>query len=179
MVYTVRKLDALTLLIITVALLVVFFMELLLHQLPCPLCLLQRVAFSMVGVGLLMNLRFGVRPAHYGIVILSSIAGLAAAGRQVLLHILPGSPGFGDSFLGLHLYTWAVVAFFGLLVYCGVAMMLGFTRRNFAPRRFSFPEKFIAAAFLTVVLVNLVSTIFECGLGPCTSGSFGYHWLWS
>ncbi|WP_444883194.1 disulfide bond formation protein B [Microbulbifer sp. PSTR4-B] len=178
MVYMVRRLDALALLGLSVVLWAAFIIELYEHQLPCPICLLQRVAFTMAGLGLLMNLRFGVRPAHYGIVILSSIAGLAAAGRQVLLHILPNNPGFGEPFLGLHLYTWAAVAFFGLLTYCGVAMMLGFLRRNLSPRRFTFPEKFIAVLFLTIAMANLASTLLECGLGPCTRGSFGYHWLW-
>lgn len=111
MVYMVRRLDALALLGLSAVLWIAFIIELYQHQLPCPLCLLQRVAFTMAGLGLLMNLRFGVRPAHYGIVILSCIAGLAAAGRQVLLHILPENSGFGEPFLGLHLYTWAALAF--------------------------------------------------------------------
>ncbi|WP_020413985.1 disulfide bond formation protein B [Microbulbifer variabilis] len=179
MVYTVRRFDALLLLLITVALWFAFLVELFFHQPPCPLCLLQRVAFTMVGIGLLMNLRFGVRPLHYGMVILSGLAGLAVAGRQVLLHILPGNPGFGEAFFGLHLYTWSAVAFFGLLAYSGVAMMLGFSQRNFAPRRFSFVEKSVATAFFTIVMVNLIGVFLECGLGPCTSGSFGYHWLWT
>jgi len=178
MVYAVRRLDALLLLMVTAALWFAFLVELLRHQPPCPLCLLQRVAFTMVGVGLLMNLRFGMRPAHYGIVILSSLAGLAVAGRQVLLHILPGNPGFGEVYLSLHLYTWSAVAFSGLLAYCGIAMMLGFCRRNFAPRRFSFLEKFIVSAFFIITMLNLISTFLECGLGPCIRGSFGYHWLW-
>ncbi|MFS1523637.1 disulfide bond formation protein B [Microbulbifer sp. 2304DJ12-6] len=177
MAYTVRRLDTLILLAVTVALWFAFAVEIFLQQLPCPLCLLQRVAFTMVGIGLLLNLRFGVRPMHYGVVILSSLAGLAVAGRQVLLHILPGNPGFGSPVLGLHLYTWAAIAFFALLAYSGIILMLAFVRQNGAPRRFGFAEKFVAAAFFTIALVNLISTVFECGLGPCTSHSFGYHWF--
>ncbi|MDP5210481.1 disulfide bond formation protein B [Microbulbifer sp. 2205BS26-8] len=172
-----RRLDTLTLLAVTIALWFAIAVEVFLHQLPCPLCLLQRVAFTMVGIGLLLNLRFGVCPMHYGVVILSSLAGLAVAARQVLLHILPGNPGFGSPFLGLHLYTWAAIAFFALLAYSGTALMLAFARQNGTLRRFSFPEKCVVMAFFAIALINLISTVFECGPGPCTSHSFGYHWF--
>ena len=33
------------------------------------------------------------------------------SGRQVLLHILPGDPGYGGEVLGLHLYSWAFIVF--------------------------------------------------------------------
>ena len=34
--------------------------------------------------------------------------GGAIAARQILLHIMPGDPGFGSAFLGMHFYTWAL-----------------------------------------------------------------------
>ncbi|WP_444943188.1 disulfide bond formation protein B [Microbulbifer sp. ZKSA006] len=172
-----RRLDSLALSAVTIILWSALTIEWVLHQQPCPLCLLQRVAFAMAGVGLMLNLRFGVRAEHYGVVVLSALAGLGAAVRQILLHILPAAAGFGSPLFGLHLYTWSALAFFALLIYCGIALMLGLKRRNFSRRELSLSEKCIALLFSVAVLINLLGALIECGLGPCTSGSFGYHWL--
>ncbi len=80
-----------------------------LGELPCPLCLLQRIDFIALGRGLLLNMRFGPSPLHYGLVIAAALFGAAAAGRQVLLHIVPGSGAYGSPLFGLHLYTWSLV----------------------------------------------------------------------
>ena len=39
-----------------------FGMQFVLQELPCPLCVLQRVALVLCGFGFLLNLRFGVQP---------------------------------------------------------------------------------------------------------------------
>ena len=44
------------------------------HDLPCPLCTLQRAAFIAAGFGLALNLIFGPRPSHYGVMILGAAA---------------------------------------------------------------------------------------------------------
>jgi hypothetical protein len=43
--------------------------------------------------------------------IIAALLGSVAAGRQILLHMLPGDPGFGAPAFGLHLYTWCFIAF--------------------------------------------------------------------
>ena len=96
-------------------------------ELPCPLCLLQRVAFMLAGVGLLLNLRLGPSPMHYAMTIAASLGGMVASGRQVLLHIAPGDAGYGTPFLGLHFYTWAFIAFGALIVFC--VLMLSVDRK--------------------------------------------------
>jgi disulfide bond formation protein DsbB len=50
------------------------------HDLPCPLCLLQRVAVVGVAFGLLLNLRYGPQPSSYGIMLLAALFGMAVAG---------------------------------------------------------------------------------------------------
>jgi disulfide bond formation protein DsbB len=91
-------------------------------ELPCPLCNLQRLAFVLCGFGLLLNLRFGSQPMHYGLVLLGALYGLAASGRQVLMHIVPGTGSYGAPMLGLHYYTWSFALF--LLVILGAALLL-------------------------------------------------------
>src|SRR5262245_10888192 len=85
-------LNALGLYAVALVLAVALAAQLLLDELPCPLCLLQRIPFSILAVGLNLNVRFGPRPSHYAVSLLAAIAGAAFATRQILLHIMPGDP---------------------------------------------------------------------------------------
>ena len=58
-------LNALGLYAVALVLVIAFAAQLLLNELPCPLCLLQRIQFAMLAVGPILNLRFGPRPSHY------------------------------------------------------------------------------------------------------------------
>ncbi len=106
-------------------LLAAFGLQFAFKELPCPLCNLQRVAFAMCGFGFLLNLRFGVQMLHYGLTLLGAMFGAAVAGRQVLLHIAPGTGTYGSPLLGLHLYTWALLAFVGIIAGVAVLLLLG------------------------------------------------------
>ncbi len=53
----IRSLNVLGLLGISGVLLVAFIYQLVLGELPCPLCLLQRGAFVALGLGFLFNIR--------------------------------------------------------------------------------------------------------------------------
>jgi len=99
-------LNALGLYAIALVLAVAFAAQLLLDELPCPLCLIQRIQFAMLAVGPILNVRFGPRPSHYAVSLFAAIAGAAFAARQILLHIMPGDPGYGSALLGYHYYTW-------------------------------------------------------------------------
>ena len=102
-------LNALGLYAIALVLAVAFAAQLLLDELPCPLCLIQRIQFAMLAVGPILNVRFGPRPSHYAVSLLAAIAGAAFAARQILLHIMPGDPGYGSALLGYHYYSWAFI----------------------------------------------------------------------
>ena len=104
-------LNALGLYAVALVLVIAFAAQLLLNELPCPLCLLQRIQFAMPAVGPILNLRFGPRPSHYAVSLFTATAGAAFAARQVLLHIMPGDLGYGSALLGYHYYTWAFIGF--------------------------------------------------------------------
>ena len=116
-------LNALGLYAIALVLLVAFGAQFVLDELPCPLCLLQRIQFAMLAVGLILNVRFGPRPSHYAVSLLTAAAGAAFAARQILLHVMPGDPGYGSALLGYHYYTWAFVGF-AVAVVALAAMLL-------------------------------------------------------
>ncbi len=50
---------------------------------PCPLCLVQRSGMIGLAVGPIMNLMWGLRPAHYAISILAALMGSAGSVRQI------------------------------------------------------------------------------------------------
>jgi disulfide bond formation protein DsbB len=61
------------------------------RDLPCPLCILQRVGFIAAGFGIALNLMFGPRPSHYGLAIVGAVAGGVVSARQILLNIAHNS----------------------------------------------------------------------------------------
>jgi disulfide bond formation protein DsbB len=120
-------LNALGLYAIALVLAAAFAAQLLLGELPCPLCLLQRIQFALLAIGPILNVRFGPRPSHYAASLLVAAAGAAFAMRQILLHIMPGDPGYGSALLGYHYYTWAFIGFAVAIV--ATAIMLLFDRQ--------------------------------------------------
>src|SRR5690348_9554176 len=96
-----------------------FAAQLVLGELPCPLCMLQRLQFALLAVGPMLNVRNGPRPGHYALSIFTACAGAVFAGRQVLLHITPGDAGFGSALFGYHYYTWALIAFCAAIILSG------------------------------------------------------------
>src|SRR5215472_11465781 len=115
-------LNALGLYAIALVLLVAFAAQLVLHELPCPLCLLQRIQFAMLAVGPILNLRFGPRTSHYAVSLFTALAGAAFAARQILLHVMPGDPGHGSALLGYHYYSWAFLGFAAAIVALGAIL---------------------------------------------------------
>lgn len=98
-----------------------------LHEPPCPLCMLQRIGFFGVIIGLLMNLRYGILPSHYSIVLISAIFISFTAMMQIASHIVPGTGSDGQAFLGLHLYTWSFIISMIIVIY--TSLILGIDRQ--------------------------------------------------
>jgi disulfide bond formation protein DsbB len=171
-------LNILGLLAICAALAVAFYYQLVLFELPCPLCLLQRVGMILIGCGFLFNVRFGVKGSHYAIALVGCVVTGVIASRQMLLHIAPGDAGYGSIFLGLHFYTWALVA--SIITVVGIAVMLAVgTNNTEAEER---PNvylwgKIAIALFALLITANLVFTVLECGGGQCADNPVFYQLL--
>jgi len=143
--------------------------------LPCPLCLMQRMGFIIIGFALVLNIRCGAHSAHYGWGIIGGLVGMMVSLRQVLLHVLPGDKGFGNSFLELHFYTWAFVSYVGLIA--GLAILLMLPNRDVRSR--SLLANTLVILFIILVFAHLVSTLLECGIGPCADDPVKYEgWIW-
>ncbi len=144
-------------------------------ELPCPLCLMQRMGFVIIGFALVLNIRCGAHSSHYGWGIIGGLVGMMVSLRQVLLHVLPGDAGFGATFLELHFYTWAFVGYVGLLG--GLAILLMLPNRDVRSR--THLANFLGIIFILLVFANLISTLLECGIGPCADDPIKYDgWIW-
>lgn len=169
-------LNVLALAIILAVLAGAFAEQLIMGELPCPLCLLQRAGLVVVGLGFLLNLRFGIQPLHYGVTLLGALVGAAASVRQILLHIAPGDPGYSKAVFGFHLYTWSFVSFLAIML--GIGVLLCLVRAQDAAR--VYPGRLVRLVmliFLLIVAGNLVSTLLECGLTQCPDDPVRYLWL--
>jgi disulfide bond formation protein DsbB len=173
-----RSLNVIGLLGVCGVLAVAFGLQFALHELPCPLCLLQRAAFIAGGIGFMLNIRFGSSSAHYGVILVSAVAGAAMSLRQVLLHIVPGTGEYGSALFGLHLYTWGFVGFAATILYVAALLFLeAQAARQTAGPRDGVISSAISWLFVILVAANLASTLLECGVGPCDDDPTYYHWL--
>lgn len=151
--------------------------QLIYHDLPCPLCLLQRMAMFAAGIGLVLNIGAGQAPRHYGIIIISSVIGMFMAIRQILLHIVPGTGAYGDPFLGLHFYTWAFILFVGMIAASSLMLMIMRQGGEEALHKMPWLGSCAIGLFVFLAFANVVGTTLECGGGACPDDPTRYEFL--
>jgi disulfide bond formation protein DsbB len=173
-------LNALGLYAVALVLAAAFAAQLLLHELPCPLCLLQRLQFTVLAIGPILNIRFGPRPSHYALSLFAAAAGAAFSTRQILLHVMPGDAGYGSVLIGYHYYTWALIGFAAAIVLLAAILLFD---RQFEDDGAAQPVAAGAFARIAVWLVigltalNVGSTLLECGFGACADSPVVYELL--
>jgi disulfide bond formation protein DsbB len=173
-------LNALGLYAIAAVLAAAFAVQLLLHELPCPLCLLQRIQFAMLAIGPILNIRHGPRPSHYAVSLLAAIAGAVFATRQVLLHIMPGDPGYGSALFGYHYYTWALIGFGVAMVLIAAILLFDSqfqTDETVPPAKAGMFAQAAVWLVIAFTAANVASTLIECGFGPCPDNPTDYELL--
>jgi disulfide bond formation protein DsbB len=154
----------------TFVMLSAFYIQLVEGEFPCPLCMLQRYGmfFSTMGaLFVVMQARRGTLTASrysqgLGMGIVGAVAGGSVSWRQINLHIKPGDSGYGEPVLGLHLYTWALITFVIVIIYCGVMLMLMPKGIPEAPAEDS-PSRLASTVvvwiFLAVAVANVIAII--------------------
>ena len=166
-------LDRLVLLLMLAVLAAILTMAMVLQlafgEIPCPLCLLQRVAMFGCCFGLLYQLRAEESERGAGVAMLFALFLLVVAVRQTLLDIVPrpGHEFVGPAVLGLHMPVWSVVI--------AVALLLGFAARYIlfgAPRAdddvpLRRSTRMLELYVVILCAVNFVAVVLQCGLGQC------------
>ncbi len=172
-------LNALGLYAVALVLAAAFAAQFVLHELPCPLCLLQRILFATLAIGPILNIRFGPRPSHYAMSLFAAVAGAVVSTRQVLLHIMPGDAGYGSALFGYHYYTWALIGFIAAIVLLAAILLFDRQFDDTAPQPISGGAFAQAAVWLVIGLtaLNVVSTLLECGFGACADNPTVYELL--
>ena len=87
-------------------------------ELPCPLCLLQRLAMFGVCFGIILHFRHGYSVRHTGLSLLFALFLLIVSVRQTLLDIYPrpGHSYIGTAVFGLHMPVWSVLIALAILL---------------------------------------------------------------
>ncbi|MEO8206272.1 MAG: disulfide bond formation protein B [Chthoniobacterales bacterium] len=139
--------------------------EFILHEMPCPLCVLQRLCFLLACVGpiLILRARDVEIESHktydarcFALTMFASLVGSLVSVRHILLHIVPPDAGYGPAVLGLHLYTWALLIFGFLLTSSAAGVMFLVTE----PRQISQPlVRGTLFWLLTLAVLVILATI--------------------
>lgn len=163
-----RDLNALIVIILSGVLLGAFGVQIFMHETPCPLCLLQRLGMLGVAVGALLNIWFGARSSHYGLMLLSALMGGFVALRQISLHVCPGFPEFGVPVLGMSLYTWSFVVFVCVTLAVALLLFLYDPKNSLeSPPPLNLWSKTAFGLIFFIAIANILTTFFQCGIGPC------------
>jgi disulfide bond formation protein DsbB len=141
-------------------------------EVPCPLCLLQRVAMFGVCFVVMRELREGTSAQSTGLGLIFAILLLVVSTRQTLLDLVPrpGHDYVGNAILGLHMPVWSVIIALALLA--GFAGRLAlFGGPHAVPERESIlvrrAVQALGAYVIAICAINLVSAVVQCGVGQC------------
>jgi disulfide bond formation protein DsbB len=171
-------LNVIALYLVLAVLAAAFYLQFARAQLPCPLCLLQRIAFTLIAAGLVFNLRFGPRARGYGLILLAAAVGGVTGVRQILLHIAPGDSGYGLPVFGLHDYTWATIIFAIAIV--ATAVVLVFDKAlvvRYAPRPLGRAATIGIWLAIALTVAEAASALVECGFAECPDNPVSYQLL--
>ncbi len=152
-------------------------------ELPCPLCLLQRVALFGVCLGIMLNFRNGFSYQNTGFSLLFVIFLLIVSVRQSLLDIYPrpGHEYIGSALFGIHMPVWSIIIALAMLIAYALKLALvggDDYLRETDVRTFPVIDRLariLSVYVIALCLINLVSVVIQCGFAQCHT--FDYQLL--
>ncbi|ALK94751.1 disulfide bond formation protein B [Francisella tularensis] len=168
--------DSLAIIGISIILAMAFYYQLFLQELPCALCVFQRMALSLLTFGLLLNLIHGNNYKHYLLIILVALLNAAMAITQILLHIVPGTGNYGEAVFSLHMYTWNFIVSIIFILYAAICGLI--TPNENKKKKLSILAKLAIILILILTVANTLNVFVECGPHLCPSDPNSY-WLFN
>ena len=141
-------------------------------EIPCPLCLLQRVAMFGVCLGVIRHFRDRYSARNDGVSMLFALLLLIVSARQTLLDIYPrpGHNYIGSAVLGLHMPVWSIViAVVILLAFAIKLAILGDEQMRDRPPSPALGRlaRLLSLYVIAICLINLGSVLIQCGADAC------------
>ena len=164
---TLRFFNALLVTVIASVLLGAYIYEFTYKQYPCPLCYLQRLAMILICFGPLLNLKFGFRSLHYSISLFAAVFGAGVSIRQIALRLFSKAPATDIPVWGHQLYVWALFVFAASILAVGLLLLLLREKESKEAFKTNLFEKFSAGFIFLIIIANIVTSIFVCGMGFC------------
>lgn len=142
-------------------------------EIPCPLCLLQRVAMLGVCFGLIRDLVERPSLHNAGLSMVFAMLLLVISVRQTLLDIYPrpGHEYIGSAIFGIHMPVWSVLIAAALLLAFALKFAVLGEGEKLTPLK-KFPALAVAAKLLSLYVIalcvlNFVSVVVQCGADAC------------
>lgn len=141
-------------------------------EIPCPLCLMQRVAFLGFAYGAMMQFMGSHRLRYVGVSLFFVFVLMVISLRQSLLDIChtAGHVWVGSAIMHIHMPIWSFIIAVGLLFF--IAFDLMFITREYNNNIMEYPllrSIFNIMVILMIVIsaINFLSTFVQCGLYNC------------
>jgi disulfide bond formation protein DsbB len=146
-------------------------------EIPCPLCLLQRVAMFGVCFGVILHFRDGYSARNDGFAMLFALLLLIVSVRQTLLDISPrpGHSYIGSAVLGLHMPVWSAIIATAILLAFAIklAVLGGEHLRDSRPSpTLGRVARLLGLYVVAIGLINFASVIVQCGMGACHTSEY-------
>lgn len=145
------------------------------HEIPCPLCLLQRYIYFGIAFCMMLNFRNGYTLRDSGLALLFTVFLLIVSVRQSLLDIFvrPGHQWVGSAIFGIHMPLWSflisLIIFFAYsLKFCIIKEgdFLALAKIENYPwlRKAAYGVSWF---LIFLLLANLVAIFIQCGFQAC------------
>lgn len=170
-----KGLDLLSLCGIIMVSFIAIILQITKHELPCPLCLLQRIGILAIGFAYMLNLLESPKVRNYALANVAAVITCIVAVRQVVLNISPDITPYGIPFLGKELYTWTVVLCIINILWNSILIyIINNNSGTNVSTKIDFIPKVIIGLYILVIVLNIVSTFLECGLTQCPDNPISY-----
>lgn len=141
-------------------------------EIPCPLCLLQRVAMFGVCFGIILHFRGCASVRNDGLSMLFALFLLIVSVRQTLLDIYPrpGHAYIGSAIFNIHMPVWSVLIAVAILLAFAIKIaVLGGDnlRDDEKPELMSRAQSLLSYYVIALCAINFVSVVLQCGVDAC------------